>query len=307
MRVGTGQTVRLGTRGSALALKQAEIVAAALLDAHPELQVETVVVRTEGDRVQDRPLTAVGDKGVFVRGIEARLLDSTIDLAVHSLKDVPSDVSVPGLELVAFSRREDPHDVLVSRNGERLADLPPGGRIGTGSVRRRVQLLALRPDLVVLDIRGNVDTRLRKLRDGQYDAIILAAAGLIRLDLGQVITEYLPYDRFTPDAGQGIVAVQGRVGDPISDLAGAIDIRNSRLAADAERSVVRALGAGCHSPVGALAQIEEDRLFLRAMAAPGTNGPVERETVEGRATEAAYLGERAGLALLARIGSYTEP
>jgi hydroxymethylbilane synthase len=305
--MGEGQTVRLGTRGSPLAREQAAIVERALRTAHPGITIESVVIRTTGDRFQDRPLSEVGDKGVFVRGIEQGLLDGTIDLAVHSLKDVPADVDVPGLELVAYSPREDPHDVLISRSGAGLMDLPPGARIGTSSARRRVQLLALRPDLTVEDIRGNVDTRLRKVQDGDYDAVILAAAGLARLGLGQVITQVLPFDAFTPDPGQGIIVVQGRKGERASQLAQAIDDATSHAAADAEREVVRALGADCHSPVGALAEVNAEVMTVTAMAFLDPTGPLVRASVEGSVTSAAELGARLGADLLARVGPYTDP
>jgi hydroxymethylbilane synthase len=284
----------LGSRGSALALRQTEIVAEALCFRYLAGEITMRVVETEGDRVHDRPISQFGDKGVFVRAVEAALLESTIDLAVHSLKDVPADVIVPGLQLVAFPPRADPRDCLVSRDGRFLADLPSGARIGTGSLRRQVQLHAIRPDLMVAPIRGNVDTRLRKVRQGGYDAIILAAAGLVRLGLADVITEYLPVERFTPDAGQGIIAVQARDPDPIGDLAAAIDDPASRAAAAAERAVVRALGADCRSPVGAYAAIEGERMILRGMAADKSGEGLRRAQGEGRVARAEALGAELG-------------
>src|SRR5947209_5412887 len=287
----------LGSRGSALALRQTEIVAASLRAHHPHLEIAMLTVETEGDRIQDRPISQFGDKGVFVRTVESALLEGRIDLAVHSLKDVPADVSVPGLALAAFSAREDPRDCLIAREGRSLQDLPAGARIGTSSLRRRVQLQALRPDLVLAPIRGNVDTRLRKLRDGEHDAIILAAAGLHRLGLHDVITEYLPVDRFTPDAGQGIIAVQARDRDTIGELAAAVDDSRSRVAAVAERAAVRALDADCRSPVGAYAEIEGERLVLHGMAADEDGERLRRAQVHGSVTEAEDLGSALGARL----------
>ncbi len=305
-----GKVVRLGTRGSALARRQTELVRDALETAIPDVTFVTEVIETQGDRVQDRPISQIGDKGAFVRALEARLLDGTVDLAVHSLKDVPSDVSVPGLALGAYSAREDPRDVLISASGAALADLPTGATVGTGSPRRRAQLLAVRPDLVALDIRGNVDTRLRKLRAGMYDAIILAAAGLIRLCIEDQITQYLPLNSWLPDAGQGIMAVQGRVGGEAMELVREIDCRDSRLAAEAERAVARALNADCHSPIGALARIAEDRLTLDAVAARDDLHHLTGERGEGPACDASAIGLEVGARLaasLGRIGGYTGP
>lgn len=288
------KALRLGTRGSALARRQTELVRDALLAAVPGLRVDVSVIETRGDRIQNRPVSAIGDKGVFVRAIEEQLLDGLIDLAVHSLKDVPSDNEVPGLTLVAFSAREDPRDVLVSSSGQTLAELPAGSRIGTSSPRRRALLRAARPELEPLNIRGNVDTRLAKLRAGQYDAIILAAAGLLRLGLEGEITEYLPLDWWLPDAGQGIMAVQGRLGDSASEVALAMDDPVSRLTAAAERSVVRALGADCYSPVGVLARVSGDRIRVDAMAADDDMRNVRRDWYEGSAESAASVGDQLG-------------
>jgi hydroxymethylbilane synthase len=286
--------VVLGSRGSVLALRQTELVAEALRARHPEIEIVVQPVETEGDRIQDRPISQFGDKGVFVRAVEAALLEGTIDLAVHSLKDVPADVTVPGLHLAAFSAREDPRDCIIAAGGRVLMDLPAGARIGTSSLRRRVQLRAIRPDLIAAPIRGNVDTRLRKLRAGEYDAIILAAAGLRRLGLEAAITEYLPVEQFTPDAGQGIIAVQARSDDPFAGLAAAIDSPASCAAALAERAVVRALGADCRSPVGAYAELSGSHMLLRGMASEEDGTRLRRACVEGPAAEAETLGSALG-------------
>lgn len=308
--MGGKQKIRLGTRGSPLALRQTELIAQALGAAHPDVAFETRVVRTEGDRVTDRPLSQFGDKGVFVRALEDALLAGDVDLAVHSLKDVPSDLVVPGLSLAAFSPRADPRDALVSRDGLGLADLPPGSRVGTSSPRRRMQLLVARPDLQVQDIRGNVDTRVRKVREGHYDAVILAAAGLERLDRQHEVTEYLPLPEWLPDAGQGIMVVQGRVDDEAARLAASIDCGASRHVATAERAVARALHADCHSPIGALARIDGETLALDAVAARDDLGGLTREHAEGPLGKAEAIGLAVGARLAQSLGGvagYTQP
>jgi len=305
--VGREGQLRLGTRGSALARAQTALVREALEEAHRGVQIEVVVIRTEGDRVQDRPLSQFGDKGVFVRAIEAALLDGAIDLAVHSLKDIPGDSTVQGLEIAAFSPRADPRDVLVSGTGAGLMELPAGTRIGTSSPRRRMLLGELRPDLIVADIRGNVETRLAKVRNGEYAGTILAAAGLERLGRLGEATEFLPPHRWVPDAGQGIIAVQGRIADPALTLARAIDNPRSRVIAVAEREVVRTLGAGCSSPVGAYAEVDSNAITLWAVASSSRGGQAERATATGPLEAAAALGKNVGERLLAGIGAYTGP
>jgi hydroxymethylbilane synthase len=211
-------------------------------------------------------------------------------------------VIAPDLTLAAFSAREDPRDVLISNGGRLLRELLPGARVGTSSPRRRALLAAVRPDLSATDIRGNVDTRLRKLRAGQYDAIILAAAGLHRLHLEKEITEYLPLEEWLPDAGQGVMAVQGRVDDPTTQLAGAVDCPESRAAALAERAVARALDAGCHSPIGALARIRGDVLTLDAVAAAEDLRHLRRERLAGLVTDAEAIGWEVGARLASSLG-----
>jgi hydroxymethylbilane synthase len=262
------------------------------------MEVTTRVISTEGDRVKDVSVSEFGDKGVFVRNIEAALLAGEIDLAVHSLKDVPSDDNAPGLKLAAFSAREDPRDVLLSRDGTPLRDQAPGAIVGTSSLRRRSQLRVCRPDLRVQDIRGNVDSRLRKLRDGQYDALILAAAGLLRLGLGDQIAEYFPIDLFTPDAGQGILAVQTLCDEWLDEITKRLDDPCSRLAAGAERACVRALGADCRSPVGAYATLEGDEMFIVGMAAREDGSRLHRDIVQGKASESIKLGRELGSRLV---------
>jgi len=259
--------LRLGTRGSALAIAQSGWIAAKLRRLHPGLAIEFVTITTKGDRVLDRALSQVGGKGLFVTEIENALLAGQIDLAVHSLKDVPTE-QPPGLLLAAFPPREDPRDVLVSRNDRRLADLPAGAVIATSSLRRTAQLRHARPDLQFTPIRGNVDTRIRKMRLGQADAVVLAAAGLIRLGHTEWIAEYLDPDVCLPAAGQGILCLETREGDQSTmNLLWAIDSLASRLCAEAERHVIAALGGSCQVPIGALAEVTDGGLDVRAMVA----------------------------------------
>ena len=257
--------LRLGTRGSALALAQSGWVAAELRRLHPGLAVEFVTITTKGDRILDRALNQVGGKGLFVTEIENALLSGEIDLAVHSLKDVPTEQPA-GLTLAAFPPREDPRDVLVSRDKLRLADLPPGAVIATSSLRRTAQLRHARPDLQFTPIRGNVDTRIRKMRLGQADAVVLAAAGLIRLGRAEWIADHLDPEVCLPPAGQGILCLEARASDqPTLDLLQPMDSPTSRLCAEAERHVVAALGGSCQVAMGVLAEVQDERLSIRAM------------------------------------------
>ena len=292
---GSPDRVTVGTRGSRLAVAQTESIVTVFRAAFPKIEFCVEVVETDGDRDGSRPIAELGDKGVFVRAIELALIEGSIDVAIHSLKDVPSDEETAELELAAFSRREDARDVLVSANGADLAQLNAGSRIGTSSARRRVQLRLMRPEVEVVDIRGNVDTRLQRLAGSDYDAIVLAAAGLVRLGLADRVTEYLPLERFIPDAGQGILAVQVRRDDTASArIARTADDPASRVAALAERAVVRALGGDCRSPVGAYTRIRGDMILVSAMAASDVSGPVCNGEQCGPAQHARQIGTELG-------------
>jgi len=281
--------LRLGTRGSTLARRQAELAAEALRRAAPDLEIETVLVRTEGDRRAAEPLEAIGGQGVFVKDIESRLKAGEIDLAVHSLKDMPPQ-SPAGLIIGAYLPREDARDALAARDGLELARLPPGARIGSDSRRRAIQLLALRPDLRFESIRGNVDTRLRKVDAGEYDGAVLAAAGLRRLGLLHRATEVFAVEAVLPAAGQGIIAIECRKDDSsVLELLSAIDDSSSRAAAVAERAFLRALGAGCRLPVGAYAVVRDGEVRLAAMLAED-GGRVHRGEGSGPATAAETIG-----------------
>lgn len=266
----------IGTRGSALALCQAHTVAEALRVAHPELEIDIRTIQTQGDKTQatNVPLSSFGEKGIFAHELEAALLSGTIDLAVHSMKDMPHTLP-PGLTIAAIPEREDPRDCMI---GHTLDTLPHGARVGTGSVRRRALLWSRRPDLNCLEIRGNIDTRLRKWRDGQYDAICLAAAGLNRLGLQDTITEYLDPAWFTPDPGQGALCLEARADNiRVREWTRPLNAPAS-IPVTLERDFLRAMGGGCQTPLGALATLDASRLTLTAMVAAPDGSVILRET-----------------------------
>jgi len=278
---------------------QSRWVAGELIAKHDSLDVDLVVVRTTGDRVQDVALHEVGGKGLFTREVEEALLRHEADLAVHSLKDLPSDVP-EGLAVAAYTVSEDPRDVLISRAGLRLDGLPEGARVGTSSLRRIAQLGAYRPGLGFAPIRGNIDTRLRKLEAEGWDGIVLAGAGLTRLGLAGKITEWLPTTVCLPAAGQGILAVQVREDDAETRrIAGCVDCRESRIRAEAERSAMERLGGGCRTPMGFLAKIDGDTCRLEGFVVPQDGGAIVRTAAEGNVEQPAELGVRLAEALLA--------
>lgn len=290
--------MRVATRGSALALAQACAVADRL--SAGGTRVEVVTMRTAGDRLAEARLAAVGGKGLFVREIEDALLRGDADVAVHSLKDLPAELP-RGLRLAAFPERVDARDVLVARRPLRFAELPAGAVLGTSSPRRRALALAARPDLGVEPIRGNVDTRLRKLEAGEYDAIVLAAAGLARLGLAPAHVEALAPEVFVPAVGQGVLAVEARVDDTRTLAAlGALDHPPTRVCALAERAVLGRLGASCVTPMAAHARLSGDRLVLDALVASEDGRTVLRESADGTPDRAEALGVRVADALLAR-------
>lgn len=273
--------VRIASRGSELALWQARAVEDAIRRAAPDAEVEIRVIRTTGDHVQDVPLAKIGDKGLFTKELDAALLAGEADLAVHSLKDVPTRVP-DGLEIVAVSQREDPRDVLILPPGETgsLAALPPGARVGTSSLRRRAQLRALRPDLDVLDLRGNLNTRLAKLDRGDYDAIVLAAAGVLRLGWADRIAERLDPAAWLPAVGQGALGVVARAGDGrIRALLKGFHDPFTAACTAAERAFLAALEGGCQIPIGALALVDDEGLTLHGLVADVDGEAVLRDSV----------------------------
>ena len=290
----------IGTRGSALALWQAEHVQAQLRRLHPGRSFELKLIRTEGDEVSNVPLARFGSRGVFVKEIQAALLAGQVDLAVHSLKDLPSQ-SDAGLVLAAVGEREDVRDVLVSRHNRPLAELPRGALIGTSSPRRAAQIKAFRRDFATGDLRGNLDTRLRKAARGDYDGVVLAAAGIHRLGMQDRITEYLPLEVSIPAAGQGVLAVEAREGDgEIIALARGLDCAPVRAAITAERAFMRALGGGCQAPAGVCGDVRQGVLHVVAAVVGLDGGPVLRATVAGPEAAAAALGEALAADLLAQ-------
>lgn len=293
---GLDPAITIGTRGSELALWQADCVAARLSESCPAIRPRRQVVKTTGDRILDAPLAKIGDKGLFTKELEAALLEGRVDLVVHSLKDLPTRLP-DGLVLAAVLRREDPRDVLVSRHGT-LDELPAGARVGTSSLRRRAHLLALRPDLAIVDLRGNVPGRLRSLEDGRCDAVVLARAGLERLGLGDRITEVLEPERVLPAVGQGAIAVEMRQNDPrLAALAAALDHRPTRLAVAAERALLRALEGGCQVPIGALGAWRDGWLELEALVSDVDGSRRLRASASGAvADEAAARALGEGLA-----------
>ncbi len=296
------KAVRIATRGSELALTQARLVAARIETAL-RVRTELLPIKTTGDRLASLPLAKLGGKGLFVKEIEEALLDGRADLAVHSAKDLPAALA-PGLEFAAFPERADPRDALIGRTrGARLRELPRGARIGTGSVRRRAQLHALRSDLTVVPLRGNLPTRLRKLESEGLDALILAVSGLERLGLAARIDERIAPELMLPAVGQGVLAVEGRIGDAISrDVAGLSDERTVRRIA-AERSFLAGLGGDCSTPVAALAEhTSAGALRLRALLASSDGRRMARYDGESRPEEAAALGAAAAESVLADGG-----
>src|SRR5688572_21243750 len=279
-------TLRLGTRGSLLAKTQSQLVASELEKRHKGLVVELIILKTSGDSIQDKPLYEFGGKGLFTKELEQALQRGEIDVAVHSFKDVPVTqplVAIDDLVIAAVPEREDPRDVFCSMMTKQIADLPREAKVGTSSLRRKCQLLDVRPDLKIEVLRGNIDTRLRKLRDGAFDAIILAAAGLRRTGLfNEAEMTMLDPERMLPAPGQGALAVQCRRNDERTrELLAVLDHRDTERAVTAERVIVQTLGGDCHSPIGALGEIDGDDLKIRvAVGSRGGVPPIIRAAAE---------------------------
>lgn len=292
--------LRIATRKSPLALWQAEYVRTRLIAVHPGLEVELVRMSTQGDKVLDSPLAKVGGKGLFVKELEDGLLNGNADLAVHSMKDVPIELPV-GLHLPVICDREDPRDAFVSRRYSSLEVLPRGARVGTSSLRRQCQLKTLRPDLEILTLRGNVNTRLSKLDAGDFDAIILAAAGLKRLGFGERITTYLDVSVSLPAIGQGAVGIECRNDDlEVNRLIAGLNHTPTQLRINAERAMNHRLEGGCQVPIAGHAVLEGDVLFLRGLVGYPDGSQVVRGEIRGNTIEAAALGVALADDLLAR-------
>jgi hydroxymethylbilane synthase len=290
--------LRIGSRGSQLALWQANHISALLRERGHEVELE--IIKTTGDKITDVALAKVGTKGMFTKEIEEALAEGRIDLAVHSLKDLPTELS-QGFEIAAVTTRENPRDVFCSRNYESIEDLPRGALVGTSSLRRQAQLKAVRPDLEIRPLRGNVDTRLRKLEAGEYDAIILAAAGLNRLGKTQLVRQVIPFEVMCPAAGQGALGIEIRAGDSVTRQHLAfLDDAEAHATTTCERALLNKLGGGCQVPIGAFAEVREGRLHLEAIVAEPDGSKILRESLDG--TDPVRLGESVGEVLLQRGG-----
>ena len=301
----TTTTVRIATRKSALALWQAEYVKAKLEHFHPNIQVVLVPMTTKGDIILDTPLAKVGGKGLFVKELEVAMLEDRADIAVHSMKDVP--VEFPeGLGLEVICPREDPRDAFISNTYKNLEDLPQGAIVGTSSLRRQCQIKAMRPDLNIRDLRGNVNTRLAKLDKGDYDAIILAAAGMIRLEMPERIAQYIEPETMLPANGQGAVGIECRTDDEeIKRLLAPLEDKHTRLRVLAERSMNRALEGGCQVPIGSYAIIEtadngEQSLFLRGLVGAVDGSTILHNEVRGDIHQGEGLGTKLAQSLLSQ-------
>ncbi len=301
--------LRIGTRGSALALWQANHIADRLAQLHG-VETELIRIRTSGDRMQSAPVAQInaqineqigaefGGKGIFIKELEDALLADTIDLAVHSMKDVPTEIP-PGLAFPAITRREDARDCLISRSGRSLKGLPAGARVGTSSLRRQAQLRHHRPDLDVKDLRGNVDTRLKKLDAGEFDAIVLAVAGVNRLGATSRVTQVMNADVMLPAVGQGALGIETRAGDShTSELVAALDDADSRTCVTAERALLHELQGGCQVPLGAWASLTSGELHIQAAVFSADGVHVVRGEERGSPADPTAVGKRLGQALI---------
>jgi hydroxymethylbilane synthase len=293
---------RIGTRGSKLALTQTNFVADKLKKAIPDTEFEICVIKTSGDIMQDVSLLTIGGQGVFVKELEEALLSSKVDLAVHSMKDVPGDIP-EGLTFAAILKREDTRDVLVSRNNIKLEFMPKGAKIGTGSQRRGAQIKAMMPDVNIVPLRGNIDTRLKKIETENLTGVILAAAGMKRMGLAEKITQFLPIETMLPAVGQGALGLQIRKAD--TELAEACSVLNDATTAAevaAERAFLRGLGGGCRLPIAALGKLDGQMLTLEGMVAAPNGSTMIREKISGTITDAEEMGKKLAEIILDKGG-----
>jgi hydroxymethylbilane synthase len=294
--------IKIGTRGSKLALTQADFVAKKIKKIMPEAVIEIRIIKTSGDIMQDISLLKIGGKGVFVKEIEDALLSNTIDLAVHSMKDVPTEIP-DGLEFAAILQREDARDILVSRDNRKIEQMPKGARIGTGSLRRSAQLLDILPDAVIVSLRGNLDTRLKKVETEKLDGVIVAAAGMKRMGFVQRITQFLPVELMLPAVGQGVLGLEVRTGDnKLKKILAKINHAPTYTEITAERSFLRHLGGGCRLPIAALGKLEGDKLSLEGLVASPQGSGIIRDKVKGTVFEAEELGKKLAEMILERGG-----
>jgi hydroxymethylbilane synthase len=294
--------IKIGTRGSKLALIQANLVADKIKKEAPDVNIEICVIKTSGDIMQDISLLKIGGKGVFVKEIEDALLSGAIDLAVHSMKDVPTQTP-PGLVFAAVLPREDVRDILVSKGARKIEQMRKGAKIGTGSMRRSAQLLAMLPDLEIVSLRGNLDTRLKKIDTENLDGVIVAAAGVKRMGLAEKITQYLPVEMMLPAVGQGALGLEIRADDNrLQKLLTKINHVPTHTEITAERAFLRHLGGGCLLPIAALGKLTGDRLSLEGLVAAPRGSDVIRDKVQGAAGEAEELGKKLAEIILERGG-----
>jgi hydroxymethylbilane synthase len=292
-------SIKIGTRGSKLALTQSSMIREMIMRQHPEIKVELVIIKTKGDKIIDSPLSKIGGKGLFVKEIEEALLDKSVDIAVHSIKDVPAELPY-GLSIPFYPERENPADALLSIKYKRFHDLPKSARLGTGSLRRSSQLLNKRPDLEIVAIRGNVDTRIKRLESGEFDAIILAAAGLNRLGLSSKITELLSPPKYIPAVGQGALGIEVRTDDrEVNSLLEFLNHNETALAVRAERAFLHRLEGGCQVPLGAYAFIDKDRIVIHGMVSELDGCMVIRDSLTGSIEQPEQVGETLAARLLA--------
>ncbi|MFA6011460.1 MAG: hydroxymethylbilane synthase [Desulfobacteraceae bacterium] len=295
-----GESLIIGTRGSKLALWQAHWVKSEIEKKHPELNVELSIIKTKGDKILDVPLAKVGGKGLFVKEIEDALLSGKIDLAIHSMKDVPAEIP-EGLCIGAIPLRENPQDVILSKNNLQLMDLPERARVGTSSLRRSSQLKKVRPDLTILPLRGNIDTRLKKLDEGEYDAIVLAAAGVRRLGFENRISQYLEPEEVLPSVGQGALCIEIRIADSrIEAIVSKLNHADTNTVVSGERSFLHRLEGGCQIPIAAHGQVEGKDFTLTGLVADLTGETIIKETITGPREESVSLGITLADRLLAR-------
>ncbi|MBC8418685.1 MAG: hydroxymethylbilane synthase [Desulfobacterales bacterium] len=291
--------LKIGTRGSKLALKQSEWVKGKIEARYPHVRVELVRIKTTGDKILDSPLSRIGGKGLFVKEIEDALLENRVDLAVHSMKDVPAELP-DRLILSTFPEREDPADALISVTGQTLDQLPPGAKVGTSSLRRGAQLLHIRPDLRLVPLRGNVDTRLRKLESGDLHAVILATAGLRRLGLSARITQIIPFDQVLPAIGQGALGLEVRRNDAQTiNLLDFLNHEPTKIAVSAERAFLKELEGGCQVPIAGLARLDGNELHFEGMVAELDGTKIFKEATIGVGEQAEEIGIASARRLLA--------
>lgn len=294
--------IKIGTRGSKLALTQANLVADSLKKIDPGITAEICVIKTSGDIMQDVSLLKIGGKGVFVKEIEDALLCGTVDLAVHSMKDVPTEIP-EGLTFAAIMQREDVRDILVSRNNRKMEFMPRGARIGTGSMRRAAQLLAILPDLAIVSLRGNLETRLKKIETENLHGVIVAAAGMKRMGLTEKISQYLPVETMLPAVGQGALGLEIRADNiKIKEILAKINHLPTYTEVTSERSFLRHLGGGCRLPIAALGKVEGDKLSLEGLVAAPQGASIIRDKVQGAVFEAEELGKQLAKIILERGG-----